>query len=88
MQVGLAFRVRARLGGIARHGAKGSEGRARRFATLAAWNARDLNRDSDRLQMPEPMRHDVRLLGNLLGEVLREAGGRNCSMTWNGCGTR
>jgi phosphoenolpyruvate carboxylase len=35
-----------------------------------------LNRDSDRLRMPEPMRRDVRLLGNLLGEVLREAGGQ------------
>ena len=34
-----------------------------------------MNRDSDRLRMPEPMRHDVRLLGNLLGEVLRAAGG-------------
>ncbi|HEY4461557.1 MAG TPA: phosphoenolpyruvate carboxylase [Streptosporangiaceae bacterium] len=35
-----------------------------------------MNRDSDRLRMPEPMRRDVRLLGNLLGEVLREAGGQ------------
>jgi phosphoenolpyruvate carboxylase len=35
-----------------------------------------LNRDSDRLQMPEPMRRDVRLLGSLLGEVLRGSGGQ------------
>jgi phosphoenolpyruvate carboxylase len=35
-----------------------------------------ISRDSDRGQMPEPMRHDVRLLGSLLGEVLRDAGGQ------------
>jgi len=33
-------------------------------------------RDTDRLRMPEPMRRDVRLLGSLLGEVLRDAGGQ------------
>ncbi len=27
--------------------------------------------------MPEPMRHDVRLLGSLLGDVLRDAGGQD-----------
>jgi phosphoenolpyruvate carboxylase len=36
-----------------------------------------LNRDNDRLRMPEPMRRDVRLLGSLLGEVLRESGGQD-----------
>ena len=33
-------------------------------------------RDTDRQQLPAPMRRDVRLLGGLLGEVLREAGGQ------------
>ena len=34
-------------------------------------------RDSARQQMPAPMRRDVRLLGDLLGEVLRESGGQD-----------
>ena len=33
-------------------------------------------RDTDRQQLPAPMRRDVRLLGGILGEVLREAGGQ------------
>ena len=33
-------------------------------------------RDTDRQQLPAPLRRDVRLLGGLLGEVLREAGGQ------------
>jgi len=33
-------------------------------------------RDNDRQQLPERMRRDVRLLGDLLGEVLRESGGQ------------
>src|SRR5450432_4151729 len=36
-----------------------------------------MSRDADRQQMPEPMRRDVRLLGDLLGEVLRESGGQD-----------
>jgi phosphoenolpyruvate carboxylase len=36
-----------------------------------------VNRDTDRLRMPEPMRRDIRLLGSLLGEVLRDAGGQD-----------
>jgi len=36
-----------------------------------------VSRDADRQQMPEPMRRDVRLLGDLLGEVLRESGGQD-----------
>ena len=36
-----------------------------------------VSRDFDRGQMPEPMRHDVRLLGSLLGEVLRDTGGQD-----------
>src|SRR3984893_11863929 len=36
-----------------------------------------VSRDADRLQMPEPMRRDVRLLGDLLGQVLRESGGQD-----------
>ena len=34
-----------------------------------------MGRDADRQQVPAPMRRDVRLLGDLLGEVLRESGG-------------
>jgi phosphoenolpyruvate carboxylase len=34
-----------------------------------------VGRDADRQNVPAPMRRDVRLLGDLLGEVLREAGG-------------
>ena len=36
-----------------------------------------ISRDFDRHQMPEPMRDDVRLLGRLLGDVLRDAGGQD-----------
>ena len=35
-----------------------------------------MGRDADRQNVPAPMRRDVRLLGDLLGEVLREAGGQ------------
>src|SRR5208282_3392235 len=34
-------------------------------------------RDADRQNVPAPMRRDVRLLGDLLGEVLRESGGQD-----------
>jgi phosphoenolpyruvate carboxylase len=33
-------------------------------------------RDADRLELPREIRRDVRLLGDLLGEVLRESGGQ------------
>jgi phosphoenolpyruvate carboxylase len=32
-------------------------------------------RDSDRAALPEPMRRDVRLLGDILGEIIRDSGG-------------
>jgi len=35
-----------------------------------------VGRDADRQYVPAPMRRDVRLLGDLLGEVLRESGGQ------------
>jgi phosphoenolpyruvate carboxylase len=35
-----------------------------------------VGRDADRQQVPAPMRRDVRLLGDLLGEVLLESGGQ------------
>jgi phosphoenolpyruvate carboxylase len=35
-----------------------------------------MNREADRQQLPALMRRDVRLLGDLLGEVIREAGGQ------------
>ena len=34
-------------------------------------------RDTDRQALPGPMRRDVRLLGDMLGEVLRESGGQD-----------
>jgi len=36
-----------------------------------------VSRDADRKNVPAPMRRDVRLLGDLLGEVLRESGGQD-----------
>src|ERR1019366_8022851 len=38
--------------------------------------AGDVGRNADREHVPAPMRRDVRLLGDLLGEVLRESGGQ------------
>jgi phosphoenolpyruvate carboxylase len=35
-----------------------------------------VNRDKDRDQLPKPMRRDVRLLGDLLGEVIRDSAGQ------------
>jgi phosphoenolpyruvate carboxylase len=48
-----------------------------RLAAVSMDADRHVSRDADRLQMPEPMRRDVRLLGDLLGEVLRESGGQD-----------
>jgi phosphoenolpyruvate carboxylase len=36
---------------------------------------REGGRDRDRAELPEPMRRDVRLLGDLLGEVVRDSAG-------------
>ncbi len=36
-----------------------------------------LHREADRRELPEPMRRDVRMPGDLLGEVLRESGGQD-----------
>src|SRR5580692_264459 len=36
---------------------------------------RAVNRDTDRAALPEPMRRDVRLLGGILGEVIRDSAG-------------
>ena len=36
-----------------------------------------MTRDADRQHVPAPMRRDVRLLGRLLGDVLRQAGGQD-----------
>src|SRR5262249_60889823 len=33
--------------------------------------------EADRQELPVPLRRDVRLLGDLLGEVIREAGGQD-----------
>src|SRR5580704_7250464 len=34
-----------------------------------------MDRDRDRAALPEPMRQDVRLLGDILGEVIRDSAG-------------
>ncbi len=44
-----------------------------RDAGRAAAASRD--RDADRAALPEPMRRDVRLLGDILGEVIRDSAG-------------
>src|SRR6516164_6372250 len=36
---------------------------------------RNRDRSRDRAELPEPMRRDVRLLGDLLGEVIRDSAG-------------
>ena len=36
-----------------------------------------MSREADRQQLPAPMRRDVRLLGDLLGEVIRDTGGQD-----------
>ena len=38
--------------------------------------ARTVNRDRDRAELPEAMRRDVRLLGDILGEVIRDSDSR------------
>ena len=45
-------------------------------------------RERDSAELPDLMRRDVRLLGDILGEVISESAGRSCSPTWNGCGMR
>src|SRR5215831_6405978 len=36
-----------------------------------------MSREADRQELPAPMRRDVRLLGDLLGEVIRDSGGQD-----------
>jgi len=36
-----------------------------------------VSREADRQELPALMRRDVRLLGDLLGEVIRESGGQD-----------
>ena len=45
--------------------------------TPAATTPAEAGRDAARTELPAALRHDVRLLGDLLGDVLREYGGRS-----------
>jgi hypothetical protein len=58
-----------------------------RVSTDPVSTDREGGRDRDRAELPEPMRRDVRLLGDLLGEVVRDSSGPGCWPTWSGCGT-
>src|SRR5215831_9850320 len=49
--------------------------RPARHPTLVRVEWRSEARESARLEMPEPLRRDVRLLGELLGQVVAEGGG-------------
>src|SRR6185437_3261532 len=42
---------------------------------LAVNRTMERTRDRDRAALPEPMRRDVRLLGDILGEIIRDSGG-------------
>jgi len=46
-----------------------------RVSTDPVSTDREGGRDRDRAELPEPMRRDVRLLGDLLGEVVRDSSG-------------
>src|SRR5215472_6745047 len=46
-------------------------------ATPTWQTGRHMSREADRRQLPAELRRDVRLLGDLLGEVIREAGGQD-----------
>ena len=73
-RAGRGRRARERAGrhsdaGVQRPSLPGT-GRCRRYAGV-------VGRDADRQNVPALMRRDVRLLGDLLGEVLRESGGQD-----------
>src|SRR5207248_2396039 len=48
-----------------------------RAPELGRTRLRTVSREADRQELPVPLRRDVRLLGDLLGEVIREAGGQD-----------
>src|SRR6516162_2627244 len=48
-----------------------------RCRELASTRLDTVSRERDRAELPAPLRRDVRLLGGLLGEVIRESGGQD-----------
>src|SRR5262249_33982620 len=72
-QVGLPMSVARRRGLLPKHASR-RPGHAGPGYDRAVARSSD-TRESARLEMPEPMRRDVRLLGEVLGQVIVESGG-------------
>src|SRR5262249_32190008 len=63
------------FGGLRTHGDQASGPSTEADYALAVNRAMARTRDRDRAALPEPMRRDVRLLGGILGEIIRDSGG-------------
>src|SRR5262249_3379891 len=63
------------FGGLRAHGDQASGPSTEADYALAVNRAMERTRDRDRAALPEPMRRDVRLLGDILGAIIRDSGG-------------